>query len=187
MSKEKEPVRTRREMREANSGQNQGAAGYPPVPLVPAPSATAGDTGGRTRANGASVPVGKPSAAGEDATKDDAGTAVPRERSSQTRAKDRAALRAYKELVDPAQAQGNPLPSRRALRQAQLDAERAPVTSITPVVPPAKATTAKATTAKAATARGVVPAVPPTAASARPSSVPASVSAAPRLAPHQTP
>ena len=37
MSKETEPVRSRRELREAKEAQSNGAAGYPSVPYVPAP------------------------------------------------------------------------------------------------------------------------------------------------------
>ena len=80
------------------SGQAGDAAGTPSLPVDPAPEAP------------------QPAAA-------------PRsERESQTRARDRAALRAYNELVDLASM--NPLPSRRSLRQSQLDADRAPITSV---------------------------------------------------------
>lgn len=118
MSKETEPIRSRRELRAAQSEKANSADGYPSVPLVSAPTTV------QRPAAPAPSPV---------ITMDDAVPAVPRERSSQTRARDRAALRAYKELVEQAPA----LPSRRTLRQAQLDAERAPITSVNPVVPPA--------------------------------------------------
>lgn len=146
MSKEQEPVRSRRQLRAANSEQKQGAAEYPQVPYVAAPFTSEMDRrGGRTKpaddpSGGADHPGGGTSAV---AATSDAGVPAARERESQTRARDRAALRAYKELVDAAPAQPSPLPSRRALRQAQLDADRAPVTSINPVVQPAKASSAK--------------------------------------------
>ncbi|MHA7269153.1 hypothetical protein [Arthrobacter sp. HLT1-20] len=101
MSKEKEPIRSRRELRE-QSVHATGATEQPSVPVRPAPSTPPGSA------------------------------VAPRERQSQTRARDRAALRAYKELIDPPGL--SPLPSRRTLRQAQLDAERAPVTAVNPVV-----------------------------------------------------
>ncbi len=146
MSKEQEPVRSRRQLRAANSEQKQGAAEYPQVPYVAAPSTSEMDRrGGRTKpaddpSGGADHPAGGTSAV---AATSDTGVPAARERESQTRARDRAALRAYKELVDAVPAQPSPLPSRRALRQAQLDADRAPVTSINPVVQPAKASSAK--------------------------------------------
>ncbi|MDQ0276378.1 hypothetical protein QO003_000681 [Arthrobacter silviterrae] len=136
MSKETEPVRSRRELRDVLAAQAAGTPGQPPAAPRPAPatppapvppaSAPMVDRHGR-----------RGSAAATDATAataGDAGAPAARERSSQTRARDRAALRAYKELLEPAAAPVDPLPSRRALRQAQLDAERAPVTSVNPVV-----------------------------------------------------
>lgn len=57
------------------------------------------------------------------------GTAEPKaERNSQVRARNRAALRAYREVAEPARAE-EPLPSRRLLRQQQVEAERAPATN----------------------------------------------------------
>ncbi|MHA7304771.1 hypothetical protein ACX80E_05935 [Arthrobacter sp. TMN-49] len=112
MSKEKEPIRSRRQLRE-QSGNATGAAEQPSVSVRPAPS---------TPPNSAPAPRGD---SGSDSP-------APRERQSQTRARDRAALRAYKELIDPPGM--SPLPSRRTLRQAQLDAERAPITAVNPVV-----------------------------------------------------
>lgn len=132
MSKETEPILSRRQLRE-KSAQKNGApeksaapAGVTPVSPAPAaPKATAPET-----------PA--PEALGQTSPAADA--ALPRERESQIRARDRAALRAFKELAD-APAQG-PLPSRKALRQAQLDAERAPITALNPVVS-VRATAAK--------------------------------------------
>lgn len=117
MSKEKEPIRSRRQLRE-ESAQAANTVGIPAVPPLPAPKKSA---------------TVSPSAPAAPASAPSGESTPPRgERQSQTRARDRAALRAYKELVDPPGL--NPLPSRRALRQAQLDAERAPITAINPVV-----------------------------------------------------
>ena len=163
MSKETEPIRSRRQLRE-QLAQADGAAGNPPAPIRPAPEAPAGNTPtgapkpGATPAGPASgTPGAKPAKAApahqgqpgpkapaqpsvapssaQGAAAPAAEPAAPRERESQTRARDRAALRAYKELLEaPAQ---NPLPSRRTLRQAQIDADRAPVTAVNPVISPA--------------------------------------------------
>lgn len=57
------------------------------------------------------------------------GTAPDRvERSSEVRARDRAALRAYREVVDAVEVEA-PLPSRKLLRKQQIDADRAPATN----------------------------------------------------------
>ncbi|WP_157374934.1 hypothetical protein [Arthrobacter alpinus] len=148
MSKETDPVRSRRELRSAKPEQSTGAAGYPSVPMVAAPPVPPVDrTGRRTSTpspqpapdvrvldDAAQAQLDEPTPA---ARPNAVGDGVVRERSSQTRARDRAALRAYKELLDPGPQPVVPLPSRRALRQAQLEAERAPITSVNPVVPPA--------------------------------------------------
>lgn len=143
MSKETEPIRSRRQMRE-QSAQANGTAGLPAVPVKAAPkapqSAAAGTGPGTVDAAPADAAQARSAQAGgaskvpaAPATSPRAESAAPRgERQSQTRARDRAALRAYKELIDPPGL--SPLPSRRALRQAQLDAERAPVTAVNPVV-----------------------------------------------------
>ncbi|WP_104087577.1 hypothetical protein [Arthrobacter sp. GMC3] len=163
MSKETDPVRSRRELRSAKPEQATGAAGYPSVPLVPAPVAPATDRHGRrtsiaapaptpARDVPAAVPIpvqapDEPAIAVAPAPLGQAASdGVVRERSSQTRARDRAALRAYKELLDSGAPAAEELPSRRALRQAQLEAERAPITSVNPVVPPASIPPVKATT-----------------------------------------
>lgn len=128
MSKETEPIRSRRQMRE-QSAQGNGATGRPAVPVKPAPKAAASAGAGTGPATGEAAP--KVPAVPANAPRSESG--APRgERQSQTRARDRAALRAYKELIDPPGL--SPLPSRRTLRQAQLDAERAPVTAVNPVV-----------------------------------------------------
>lgn len=148
MSKETDPVRSRRELRSAKPEQSTGAAGYPSVPMVAAPPVPPVDRPGRRTStpspqpapddrvldDAAQAQLDEPTPA---ARPNDVGDGVVRERSSQTRARDRAALRAYKELLDPGPQPVVALPSRRALRQAQLEAERAPITSVNPVVPAA--------------------------------------------------
>ncbi|PYI38182.1 hypothetical protein CVS30_11535 [Arthrobacter psychrolactophilus] len=124
MSKETEPIRSRRELR-AQSAQAASAAAKPPVPLSPAAQAPAEAVAPGENASASvapPVPASRPEPHAHRA-----------ERQSQTRARDRAALRAYKELIDPPGL--SPLPSRRTIRQSQLDAERAPVTAVNPVVP----------------------------------------------------
>ncbi|POH58848.1 hypothetical protein [Arthrobacter glacialis] len=166
MSKEKEPIRSRRELRE-QSVNAAGATEQPSVPVRPAPS---------TPPSSAPVP---PADAGSDSP-------APRERQSQTRARDRAALRAYKELIDPPGL--SPLPSRRTLRQAQLDAERAPVTAVNPVVQvskklakPAPAAPSEAPTAPAAPSEA--PTTPAAPSAAAPSEAPPVTAQAPTTAP----
>lgn len=129
MSKEKEPIRSRRQLR-AQLAQTNGTTDQPAVPSASMPKT------GEPIANEDATP---PTVLAEPSTPPRV-EASPRERESQTRARDRAALRAYKELLDPAEL--NPLPSRRALRQAQLDADRAPITAVNPVVSAAAATPA---------------------------------------------
>ena len=116
MSKETEPIRSRRQLREQSAhttgapGASAAPAGIAPVSPVPA----------------------APKAAPPAPTPQTSDAAPQRERDSQIRARDRAALRAYKGLIDPPEL--SPLPSRKALRQAQLEAERAPITAVNPVV-----------------------------------------------------
>ncbi|MDJ0313944.1 hypothetical protein [Arthrobacter sp. H35-D1] len=143
MSKEKEPIRSRRQLR-AQLAQTNGTTEKPaePGPATPktddAAAAASGHAAGSnaehaTDATAPTVPVEPSTPPRVEARVE----ATPRERESQTRARDRAALRAYKELLD--QSELNPLPSRRALRQAQLDADRAPITAVNPVVSAAAA------------------------------------------------
>lgn len=67
----------------------------------------------------------------------DAQTETRPERRSQVRARDRAALRAYREVADEPK-QVEPLPSRRLLRQQMLEADRAPVTNAQQIIPAAE-------------------------------------------------
>ncbi|MGP9501721.1 hypothetical protein ACT3TS_05845 [Specibacter sp. AOP5-B1-6] len=146
MSKETEPIRSRRQMRE-QSAQANGTAGVPTVPVKAAPKAPESAAASQATVDAAPAGAARADAAPVAAAPAGSATKVPAapvtaprsesaaprgERQSQTRARDRAALRAYKELIDPPGL--SPLPSRRALRQAQLDAERAPVTAVNPVV-----------------------------------------------------
>ncbi len=124
MSKETEPVRSRRQLR-AQTAQATGAAAKPQVPLGSAPAEAREEPAAVVES--APAPSIPPIPAARPEPTNHRG-----ERQSQTRARDRAALRAYKELVDPPGL--SPLPSRRAIRQAQLDAERAPITAVNPVV-----------------------------------------------------
>lgn len=136
MSQEQPPVRSRRELRRASSGPRETneesrspAAGTAPdtaepaaAPAPPAAGQPAGAPGtGRNRrvADGPVDVVRAPSSGGRSST----------ERSSQVRARDRAALRAIKELAEKEShlAQGG-APTRRQLR-LQGAAETAPATS----------------------------------------------------------
>ena len=126
MSKEMEPIRSRRELRaqlaQSEAAKEQAAL---PSPAMPKTGDTTVSAAVAEQAAGATAVPARTSAPPRG------DTTQQLERQSQVRARDRAALRAYKELVDPAVL--NPLPSRRALRQAQLDADRAPITAVNPV------------------------------------------------------
>jgi hypothetical protein len=116
-SQEQRPIRSRRELRRARE-ENQApqAEATPPQVMDAAENAV---TGRNRRA--ADAPV-------------DAVGATAQERSSQIRARDRAALRAIKELADKEeQLSGGGPPTRRQLRLQQLQAEVA--TSANPIVP----------------------------------------------------
>ncbi|OFI39554.1 hypothetical protein BIU82_00285 [Arthrobacter sp. SW1] len=134
MSQEQPPIRSRRELRRAReqhleqTSQDQAAAeaasAADAASVQAAPGETAKTAGPETRRvrRVADTPV-------------DAKPAT--ERSSQIRARDRAALRAIKELADKEGqlAKGGP-PTRRQLRLQQLQEELAPGTSNIPLVPP---------------------------------------------------
>ncbi len=145
MSKETEPIRSRRELRE-QSARATGAGATPASPAA------------------AVQPVPEAAVAPEVEPAPD--TAPRGERESAIRARDRAALRAYKELVDPPAM--NPLPSRRALRQAQLDAERAPITALNPVLTAAAIAASKAGPGASVPGVPSAPAAPPAAAPSAP-------------------
>ncbi len=171
MSKDTEPIRSRRELR-AQWAQTGSPAGDSQKPSPATPKQTdAGvaetvpvknDVGALSTASSVSAGSAGPTGAAEPGMAPRSEPAVPRERESLTRARDRAALRAYKELLDAPAVE--PLPSRRALRQAQLDADRAPITAVNSVVSaaaikPAVEPGAPATGAQdvASAAQGTVP------------------------------
>ncbi|MFJ5957111.1 hypothetical protein ACIQC5_14290 [Paenarthrobacter sp. NPDC092416] len=126
MSQEQRPIRSRRELRRARE-QQADTAGQVAVATAPPeheanaePDVEAHRGMGRNR-RAADVPV-------------DAVGATGPERSSQIRARDRAALRTIKELADKEeQLSGGGPPTRRQLRLQQLQAEVA--TSANPIVP----------------------------------------------------
>ncbi|GAA2867644.1 hypothetical protein [Paenarthrobacter ilicis] len=134
-SQEQRPIRSRRELRRAREQQPDVQQEQQPGQQEPAqpkqeqlnqePEQSAQEP---ARANGrnrraANVPV-------------DAVGPAAQERSSQTRARDRAALRTIKDLADKEeQLSGGGPPTRRQLRLQQLQAEVA--TSMNPIVPPA--------------------------------------------------
>ncbi|GAA4031585.1 hypothetical protein GCM10023063_13030 [Arthrobacter methylotrophus] len=125
MSQEQPPIRSRRELRRARDARLGDTGGRPVVAGAvtsnDAEQAPAGASANRVR-RVADAPVdAKPAA----------------ERSSQARARDRAALRAIKELADKEQqlSRGGP-PTRRQLRLQQLQEEVAPGTSAIPIVAP---------------------------------------------------
>lgn len=156
MSKESEPIHSRRALRRAQDSPEQPGNEHIDASLPPAPAPvlaevprrpSTGPTGiadsesensetaggeahlGQRRRRAADAPVDAPPKGSPREP-----SPSPRERSSQTRARDRATLRAYKELSDPATAAVPILPSRRAMRMAQGDAERAPLTDLNSVV-----------------------------------------------------
>lgn len=145
MSQEQPPVRSRRELRRARDerlgadqagtvvpGQVRPASNQEPVESEPTRS-EAPASGDRDGGNGtgrvrrvAPVPV--------DSVRPQTGS----ERSSQIRARDRAALRTIKELAEKEeQLSGGGPPTRRQLRLQQLQAEATPATAANPVISPA--------------------------------------------------
>jgi hypothetical protein len=118
-SQEQRPIRSRRELRRARE-QNPEVQAEPTAPQETEPADGAERSNGRNR-RAADAPV-------------DAVGAAAQERSSQIRARDRAALRTIKELADKEeQLSGGGPPTRRQLRLQQLQAEVA--TSMNPIVP----------------------------------------------------
>ncbi|MBB6407009.1 hypothetical protein [Arthrobacter sp. AZCC_0090] len=123
MSQEQPPIRSRRDLRRARDARLEETGGSPEA----AEHASSDDANHVPR--GASVSRVRRVAD----TPVDAKPAA--ERSSQARARDRAALRAIKELADKEQqlSRGGP-PTRRQLRLQQLQEEVAPGTSSIPIV-----------------------------------------------------
>ena len=118
-SQEQRPIRSRRELRRARE-ENPEAQAEAISPQDTEPAGDAEPANARNR-RAADAPV-------------DAVGAAAQERSSQIRARDRAALRTIKELADKEeQLSGGGPPTRRQLRLQQLQAEVA--TSMNPIVP----------------------------------------------------
>ena len=137
MSQEQPPVRSRRELRQARDERLDTAGPGEP---------TEAEITGRSR-RVADVPVDSVRGAAE--------------RSSQVRARDRAALRTIKELAEKeGHLAGGGEPTRRQLRLLQLAAETAPATqanTIVPVSPRTRATPVVPAAAKAAAPKDAVP------------------------------
>lgn len=118
MSQEQPPIRSRRELRKARDAQQPVSAGT--ERLSPA----------------ANPPAASPSVPGTAAAQEQTST----QRSSQIRARDRAALRTIKELEEKeGQLSAGGPPTRRQLRLQQLKEQA--LTAATPIVPPASVTT----------------------------------------------
>ncbi|MDQ0030491.1 hypothetical protein [Arthrobacter bambusae] len=124
MSQEQPPIPSRRELRRARDARLEETGASPAGAAAGAPEdanhASGGASANRVRRVADAPLDAKPAS----------------ERSSQARARDRAALRAIKELADKEQqlSRGGP-PTRRQLRLQQLQEEVAPGTSAIPVVP----------------------------------------------------
>ncbi|MGF6831921.1 hypothetical protein QF015_000070 [Paenarthrobacter sp. TE4293] len=122
-SQEQRPIRSRRELRRAREEHPET---QPEATSEQKAAAKAETEGGTDRPAGRNRRVA-------DGPVDAVGTAA-QERSSQVRARDRAALRTIKELADKEeQLSGGGPPTRRQLRLQQLQAEVA--TSMNPIVP----------------------------------------------------
>ncbi|MFE4543047.1 hypothetical protein [Arthrobacter sp. NPDC056727] len=157
MSQEQPPIRSRRELRKARDealAENRNAAppgaGETAPASKPPASKRPATTGPGASASAGPEKTGSPRAGG-DGTREDATGRVRRvapgpvdsppagsaaERSSQIRARDRAALRTIKELAEKEeQLSGGGPPTRRQLRLMQLKEQA--VTSAMPVVPTA--------------------------------------------------
>ena len=152
MSQEQPPIRSRRELRQARDERQDvnpgaGTAGGA-VPAAPEHTGTAGsDTVGSDTAQGAANPAfsERPEEPTEAETTgrrripgpvDSVRTTSAAQRSSQIRARDRAALRTIKELAEKeGQLSPSGPPTRRQLRLQQLAEETAPATSANPIVP----------------------------------------------------
>ncbi|MFN3922609.1 MAG: hypothetical protein ACK4K6_02980 [Pseudarthrobacter sp.] len=127
MSQEQPPIRSRRELRKARDAQQESAS-KGTEQLQPALKTDAG-------APGAAAPSGPEAPSGPGAAGAAAGQAST-QRSSQIRARDRATLRAIKELEEKeGQLSAGGPPTRRQLRLQQLKEQA--LTAANPIVPPA--------------------------------------------------
>ncbi|MFF2347318.1 hypothetical protein [Pseudarthrobacter sp. NPDC058119] len=142
MSQEQPPIRSRRELRKARDAQRATSPATeqrPPAANRPADSAPARD--GQDAAAGSGSTGGAAPAARPQAPAGQPGTP----RSSQIRARDRAALRTIKELEEKeGQLAGGGPPTRRQLRLQQLKEQA--LTAANPIVPAAAAPASKPTT-----------------------------------------
>lgn len=157
MSQEQPPLRSRRELRQARDERaesRQDAAPSAPRLVPPASKAPAPVTPVREDvapkhpesgdAGSSQVPGPADSGTGRirrvaPGPVDSVRPAAGSERSSQSRARDRAALRTIKELAEKEERlSGGGPPTRRQLRLQQLQAEAAPATATNVVVPPAR-------------------------------------------------
>ncbi|MCR1159909.1 hypothetical protein NEK97_00365 [Paenarthrobacter sp. UW852] len=140
-SQEQRPIRSRRELRRAREEHPETTPGATSSDPAEAAAAEEADRPNARNRRAANAPV-------------DAVGPTAQERSSQIRARDRAALRTIKDLADKEeQLSGGGPPTRRQLRLQQLQAEVA--TSMNPIVPapdagkPAAAADGKPVTAPA--------------------------------------
>lgn len=137
MSQEQPPLRSRRELRQARderveSPQDTGPSAPGPVP--PASNLPGDGTPARSREDGTGR-IRRVAPGPVDSVRTPSGS----ERSSQSRARDRAALRTIKELAQKEERlSGGGPPTRRQLRLQQLQAEAAPATAANPIVPQAR-------------------------------------------------
>ncbi|MEO5781610.1 hypothetical protein [Arthrobacter sp. PAMC25284] len=149
MSQEQPPIRSRRALREARDERLQaatdtGTARPDDARAVGAPASSPAPASNPAPASSPAQPAGqgKPAPAGtagrnrraSDGPVDSSPTGP--ERSSQARARDRAALRTIKELAEKeGQLAGGGQPTRRQLRLLQLAAETSPATAANTIVP----------------------------------------------------
>ena len=150
MSQEQPPIRSRRELRKARDAQQAALPATeqrPPAADRPAAGAAAPARPGNAPARPTSAVEAPPAAgAAPGAEPGPAVDAAPAtQRSSQIRARDRAALRAIKELEEKeGQLNAGGPPTRRQLRLQQLKEQT--LTAANPVVPPAGSPAAAAQT-----------------------------------------
>lgn len=110
----------------------------PPGPATPPSALTQSGPGARSGENGSDAGTGRIRRVAPGPV-DSVRPSTGPERSSQSRARDRAALRTIKELAEKEERlSGGGPPTRRQLRLQQLQAEAAPATAANPIVPPAR-------------------------------------------------
>ncbi|MCU1553037.1 MAG: hypothetical protein JWM13_523 [Arthrobacter sp.] len=145
MSQEQPPVRSRRELRQARDERREaGPESGTAAPGAVGPASNSASPEATAAQPSTSAGPGEPTAAEitgrsrrvADGPVDSVRTPPGAERSSQVRARDRAALRTIKELAEKEGhlAAGGP-PTRRQLRLLQLAAETAPATAANLILP----------------------------------------------------